>query len=125
MEVWKIVFHFIFEIFHSILASSIPKFSFHYIPFSIPCQVENWEAPDFEKIASASSSFSTLSLPSSLLLPTSFIKVLPLPQKIITASAATSLVETQSKPIFFCKVTYSNNLQMLVNLTIAFYFVQI
>ena len=41
-------------------------------------QFENPEAPDFEKIASASSSFSTLSLP----LPTSFIKVLPLPQKI-------------------------------------------
>ena len=41
-------------------------------------QVENPKAPDFEKIASASGSFSTLSLP----LPTSFIKVLPLPQKI-------------------------------------------
>ena len=45
-------------------------------------QFENTEAPDFEKIASASSSSSTLSLPSSLLLSTSFIKVLPLPQKI-------------------------------------------
>ena len=44
-------------------------------------QLENPEAPDFEKIASASSSFSTLSLPSSLPLPPSFIKVLPLPQK--------------------------------------------
>ena len=96
MEVWKIVFHFILEIFHSIpfwrLPYSIPKFPFH----SIPCpgcrfyiiiivtfypngcsQVENPEAPDFEKIASASGSFSTLSLP----LSTFFIKVLPLPQK--------------------------------------------
>ena len=45
-------------------------------------QFENLEALNFEEIASASSSFSTLSLPSSLLLPTSFIKVLPLPQKI-------------------------------------------
>ena len=58
-------------------------------------QFENPEAPDFEKIASASGSFSTLSLPSSLPLPTSFIKVLPLllPQKISasTASASTSL----------------------------------
>ena len=45
-------------------------------------QFENAEAPDFDKIASASSSFSTLSLPSLLPLPTSFIKVLPLPQKI-------------------------------------------
>ena len=45
-------------------------------------QVENTEALDFEKIDSASSSFSTLLLPSSLPLPSSFIKVLPLPQKI-------------------------------------------
>ena len=45
-------------------------------------QFENSEAIDFEKIASASSSFSTLSLLSSLPLPTSFIKVFPLPQKI-------------------------------------------
>ena len=47
-------------------------------------QVENPKAPDFEKVASASGSFSTLLLPSSLPLPTSFIKVLqlPLPQKI-------------------------------------------
>ena len=46
-------------------------------------QFENSEAPDFEKIASASSSFLTLSLPSSPLLSTFFIKVflLPLPQK--------------------------------------------
>ena len=91
----------------SFLKSSIPFHSgiFH-IPYrnfrSIPCpgcrfyiiiiivtfypngcsQVENSEAPDFEKIASASGSFSTVSLPSSLPLPTSFIKVLPLPQKI-------------------------------------------
>ena len=101
MEVWKNVFHFILKIFHSIpfwrLLYSTPKFLFH----SIPCpgcrfyiiiivtfypngcsQVENPEAPDFEKIASASGSFSKLSLPSSLPLPTSFIKVLPLPQKI-------------------------------------------
>ena len=106
MEVWKIVFHFILEIFHSILASSIfhTKISvpFHSIFHSIPCpgcrfyiiiiivtfypdgcsQVENPEAPDFEKIASAFGSLSTLSLPSLLPLPTSFIKVLPLPQKI-------------------------------------------
>ena len=45
-------------------------------------QFENTEASDFEKIASASSSFLTFSRPSSLPLPTSFIKVLPLPQKI-------------------------------------------
>ena len=100
MEVWKIVFHFILEIFHSIpfwqRPYSIPKLPFHSIFNSIPCpgcrfyiiiiivtfypngcsQVENPEAPDFEKIASGS--FSTLSLP----LPTSFIKVLPLPRKI-------------------------------------------
>ena len=102
MEVLKIVFHFILEIgiFH------IPYRNFRSIPFhfpfhSIPCrgcrsyiiviivtfypngcsEVENLEAPDFEKIASVSGSFSTLSLPSSLPLPTSFIKVLPLPQK--------------------------------------------
>ena len=123
MEVWKIVFHSILDIFHSIpfwhLRYSIPKFPFHSIPFSISfhtmpgcrfyiisiivtfypngCnQVENPEAPDFEKIASASSSFSTLSLPSSLPLPTSYIKVLPLPQKINRfasyTSASTSLV---------------------------------
>ena len=80
----------------SFLKSSIP---FWHRPYSIPCpgcrfyiiiiivtfypngcsQVENPEAPDFKKIASASGSFSTLSLPSSLPLPTSFIKVLPLP----------------------------------------------
>ena len=36
-------------------------------------QFENPEAPNFEQIASASSSFSTLPL------PTSFIEVLPLP----------------------------------------------
>ena len=42
-------------------------------------QFENPEAPDFEKIASASSFFSKLSLPSSIPLPTSFIKVFPLP----------------------------------------------
>ena len=99
MEVWKI--------FHSIpfwqRPYSIPKFPFHSIFHSITCpgcrfyiiiiiivtfypygcsQVKNPEAPDFEKIASASGSFSTLSLPSSLPLPTSFIKVLPLPRKI-------------------------------------------
>ena len=82
----------------------IPYRNFRSIPFSIPfhtmpwlsilyyyyycnilpngcSQIENPEVLDFEKIASASSSFSTLSLPSSLSLPTSFIKVLPLPQK--------------------------------------------
>ena len=47
-------------------------------------QFESPEAPDFEKIASASSSFSTLSL----LLPTSFIKVLPLPQKLTASTAS-------------------------------------
>ena len=40
MEVWKIVFHSILEIFHSIpfwhLPYSIPKFPFHSILFSIP-----------------------------------------------------------------------------------------
>ena len=45
-------------------------------------QFENPEAPDFEKSASASSSYSTLLLPSFLPLSTSFIKVLPLPPKI-------------------------------------------
>ena len=115
------VFHFILEIFPSILASSIfhteISVPFHFPFHSIPCpgcrfyiiiiivtiypngcsQVKNPEAPDFEKIASASGSFSTLSLPSSLPLPTSFIKVLPLPQKInrFTASASTSLVSTE------------------------------
>ena len=91
---------FSFEIFHSIpfwhLPYSIPKFPFHSIFHSIPCpvcrffiiiiavtfnpngcsQFENPEAPDFKKIASASSSFSTLLLLSSLPLPTSSIKVL-------------------------------------------------
>ena len=37
MEVWKIVFHSILEIFHSIpfwhLPYSIPKFPFHSIPY--------------------------------------------------------------------------------------------
>ena len=77
---------------------SIP-FPFHFIPCS-GCrfyliiiiivtfypngcsQFENPEAPDFEKIASASSSFSPLLLPSLLPLSTSSIKVLSLPQKI-------------------------------------------
>ena len=40
MEVWKIVFDSILEIFHSIsfrhVIYSIPKFSFHSIPFFIP-----------------------------------------------------------------------------------------
>ena len=45
-------------------------------------QFENPAAPDLKKIASASSSFSALSLPSSLPLLTSFIKLIPLPQKI-------------------------------------------
>ena len=97
------VFHSILKIFHSIpfchLPYSIPKFPFHSIP-CIGCrfyiiifiivtfypngcsQFENPKALDFEEIAFAPSYFSTLSLPSSLLLPTSFIKVLPLPQKI-------------------------------------------
>ena len=81
----------------------MPKFPFHFLYHSIPfpgcrfyttiiivtfnpngcSQFENPEAPDFEKIASASSSFSTLSLPSLLPLSTYFIKVLPLPQKFI------------------------------------------
>ena len=43
MEVWKIVFHSILEIFHSIpfwhLPYSIPKFPFHSIPFhTMPCR---------------------------------------------------------------------------------------
>ena len=109
MEVWKIVFHFILEIFHSIPFWHLPYRNFHSISFHFPfhsilcpgcrfyiiiiivtfypngcSQVENPEAPDFEKIASASGFFSTVSLSSSLPLPTSFIKVLPLPlpQKI-------------------------------------------
>ena len=102
MEVWTIVFHFILEIFHSIPFWHLPYQNFHSLFHSIPCpgcrfyviiiivtfypnicsQVENPEAPDFEKIVSASSSLSTLSLPSSLPLPTSFIKVFLLPQKI-------------------------------------------
>ena len=92
--------------FHSILASSKIHTEisapFHSIFHSIPCpcwrfyiiiiivtlypngrcQFENPEAPDFKQIATASSSFSTLSLPSSLSLPIFFNKVLPLPQKI-------------------------------------------
>ena len=125
MEVWKIFFHFILQIFHSIpfwhLPYSIPKFPFHSIPcpgcrfyivfiivtfYPYGCsQVENQEAPDFEKFASSSGSFSTLSLLSSLGLPTSFIKVLPLPQKInrfhrFPLLASTSLVHvlTFNKP---------------------------
>ena len=94
---WNLPFHSIqtSSIFHTEI--SVP---FHFPVHSIPCpvchvtiiivtfhsngcsQFENPEAPDFEKIASASSSFLTLSLPSSLPLPTSFIEVLPLPQKI-------------------------------------------
>ena len=97
----------------------IPHRNFHFILFHfIPCpvcrfyiinifvtfysngcsQFENPEAPDFEKIASVSSSFSTLSLPSSPPLPISFIKVLPLPLPLpqeltaSTASAFTSLI---------------------------------
>ena len=108
MEVWKIVVQ-------SILASSIfhTEISFHsipvFIPFYImPCcrfytiiiivpfypsgcgQLENPEAYNFEKIASASSSFSTLLFPRSLPLPTSFIKVLPLPQKLTASTASAS-----------------------------------
>ena len=105
--------------FYSILASSIfhteISVPFHFPFHSIPCpgclfyiiiifsvifhpngcsQVENPEAPDFEKIASASGSFSTLSLPSSL--PTSFIKVLPLPllPLPLPASASSSLTSS-------------------------------
>ena len=44
--VWKIVFYSILEIFHSIpfwyLPYSIPKFSFHSIPFSIPFHTMPW-----------------------------------------------------------------------------------
>ena len=111
MEVWKIVFHFILEIFHSIPFWHLPYRYFRSIPFSIPfhalgcrfyiiiviiiivtfhpngcSQGENPEAPDFGKIASASGSFSTLSLPSSL--PTSFIKVLPLPWKLTASTSS-------------------------------------
>ena len=101
MEVWKMVFRSSLKIFHFIpfwhLPYSISKFPFHTKPWlSIlyyywlllhfnpnGCsQFENPEALNFEEIASAYSSFSTLLLPSSLPLPTSFIKVLPLPQKI-------------------------------------------
>ena len=100
--------------FHTILASSILhaeiSVPFHFPFHSIPCpgcrfyniiiivpfypnggsRFENPEAPDFEKIASASSSFSTLLLPSSL--PTSFIKVFPLRfhKKLTTSTASTS-----------------------------------
>ena len=93
------------ELFHSNLASFIfyteVSFPFHFPFHSILCPgcrffiiiivtfypnscslFENLEVPDLEKIASASNSFLTLSLPSSLPLPTFFIKVLPLPQKI-------------------------------------------
>ena len=89
---WKMVFHSILEIFHFIpfwhLPYSIPKFPFHSIPcrgcrfyimiiivafYPNDCsQFQNPEATDFEKIASAFSSFSTLSVPSSLPLPTNF-----------------------------------------------------
>ena len=110
-SVWKCGrLSFILEIFHSIpfwhLPYSIPKLPFHFPFYSIPrpgcrfyiiiiiiivtfypngfSQLENPESPDFEKIASVSSSFSTLSLPSALPLSTYFIKLLPLPlpQKI-------------------------------------------
>ena len=108
----SILFHS--GIFYSIFHTEI-SISFHFPFQSIPCpgcrffiiiiivvtfysngcsQFENPEELDFEKIAFASSSFSTLSLPSSLPLPTTFIKVLPPPQKLTasTASASTSLV---------------------------------
>ena len=95
----SIPFHFI-PFWH--LPYPISKFLSHSIFHSIPClgcrfhiiiiivtfypndrsQFENPEAPDFEKIASPSSFFSSLLLPSLLSLPTSFIKVLLLPQKI-------------------------------------------
>ena len=98
---WNLPFHSIlaFSVFHTEISVPI-HFPFHSIPCPVcrfyiniiivtfypnGCsQLENPEAPDFEEIASASSSFSTLSLPSSLPLPTLFIKVLPLPltQKI-------------------------------------------
>ena len=72
--------------FVSYLISRVLSILYYYIVVTFypgGCsQFENPEAPVFEKNASASSSFSTLSLPSSLSLPTSFIKVLPLPQKI-------------------------------------------
>ena len=70
----------------SFLKSSIP---FHSGIFHIPYRnFHTLPCPDFRilpiniGITSASSFFSTLSLPSWLPLPTSFIKVLPLPQKI-------------------------------------------
>ena len=79
MEVWKIVFHFILEIFHPIpfwhFPYSIPNFRIHIFHISVPfhslpwlsilqyiviiivtfypngcSQVENPEAPDFEKM---------------------------------------------------------------------------
>ena len=45
-----------------------------------------WKRLILNKNASASSSFSTFSPPSSLLLPTYFIKLLPLPQKLTASS---------------------------------------
>ena len=106
------MFHSVLEIFHFIPASSI----FHtklFVSFhSIPCpgcrfniiiivtlypngcsQFQNPEAPDFEKIASAFSSFSTLSLPSLLSLPISFSKMLllPLPQKLTAFTTSSFL----------------------------------
>ena len=89
---WNLPFHSgIFHIpqqnFRSIPFHTVPWLSILYYYYDcniLPnscSQVENLEARDFEKIASASGSFSTLSLPSSLPLPTSFIKVLPLPRK--------------------------------------------
>ena len=71
--------------FHSI---SCPGFRFYIIITivtftpTVVARLKIRKRHDFEKIASAFGSFSTLSLPSSLPLPTSFIKALPLPRKI-------------------------------------------
>ena len=44
MEIWKIVFHSILKIFHSILASSIPKFPFHTMPWFL-CLISVYPVP--------------------------------------------------------------------------------
>ena len=77
-----IPFHFSF---HSMPWLSILHY-YYYCKFYFNeySQVENPEAPDFEKIVSASGFFSTLSLPSSLPLPTSLMEVLLLPHPCCT-----------------------------------------
>jgi len=66
------------------------SFLLYFIP-EIVTRLEEAEAPCFMKNASASVSSKSQMLPSSLPLPASYFKVLPLPQKF-NPSASTSLV---------------------------------